>query len=81
MVDIESVTVALTNHKLQELLTLMDILSAQRRIVQKELDRLVGKLRSMYLMVPGVVAHLYYIQRTLAHEGDDRAWLLPYFHQ
>ena len=47
----------------------------------KDLERLVGKLRSMHLAVAGVVAHLYHIQRTLTHVGTDRAWLSPDFYR
>ena len=36
---------------------------------QKDLELLVGKLRSMHLAVPGTVAHLYHIQRDLAQGG------------
>ena len=48
---------------------------------RKELECLVGKLRSMHLAVPGAVAHLYHIQRALSQAGTDRAWLSPDFHQ
>ena len=47
---------------------------------RKELERLVGKLRSVHLAVPGAVAHLYHIQRALAQAGTDRAWLSPALH-
>ena len=36
---------------------------------RKELESLVGKIRSMYLTVPGVVVHLYHLQRALAQGG------------
>ena len=44
---------------------------------RKNLERLVGKLRSMHLAVLGAVSHLYHIQCALA----DRAWLSPAFHR
>ena len=47
---------------------------------RKDLERLVGKLRSMHLAVPGAVAYLYHIQCALAQAGADRAWLSPVFH-
>ena len=47
---------------------------------QKDLKRLVGKLRSMHLAVPGAVGHLYHIQRALSQAGTDSAWLYPAFH-
>ena len=63
-----------------ELLTLVDISATQRRMVQKDLERLVGKPRSMHLAVPGAVAHLFHIQSALNQGGVDRAWLSPAFH-
>ena len=62
----EAVTLALPESKLQELLTLLDTPETQRRIDRKELERLVGNLRSTQLAVPGVVAYLYHIQHALA---------------
>ena len=58
----------------------MDIPLSQRRMDRKELEQLVGKLRSMHLAVPGAVARLYHIQRALARARTDRAWLYPAFH-
>ena len=46
----------------------------------KELEHFVEKLYSMHLAVPGAVAHIYHIQRTLPQVGMDRAWLSPAFH-
>ena len=52
-------------------------------MVRKELEQLMGKLRSMHLAVTGAVAHLYHIQSALFQGvgGVDRAWLSPEFHQ
>ena len=47
---------------------------------RKDLERLLGKLHSMHLAVPGAVAHLYYIQHALSQAETDRAWLSPAFH-
>ena len=47
---------------------------------RKELERLAEKLRSIHLALPGVVAHLYHLQRALAQGGLDWAWLFPKFH-
>ena len=44
------------------------------------MERLVGKLRSMHLVVTGGVSRLYYIQRALSQAGADRDWLFPDFH-
>ena len=76
----EAGTVALPERKLQELRALLDIPISQRRMDPTELERLVGKLLSMHLAVPGAVAHLYHIQRTLPQAGTDRAWLSSAFH-
>ena len=52
-------------------------------MVQKELEQLMGKLRSIHIAVPVAVAHLYHIQSALflGVGGVDRAWLSPEFHQ
>ena len=47
---------------------------------RKDHDRLVGKLRSMHLAVPGSVAHLFHIQRVMNQGGVDRVWLSMAFH-
>ena len=47
---------------------------------RKDLEHLVGKLRSMHLVVTGAVEHLYRIQRALDQAGEDRAWLSPELH-
>ena len=47
---------------------------------RKELERLVGKLRFMHLVVPGAVSHLYHIQCVMFQARTDRALLSPDFH-
>ena len=81
IIDTEAGTVALPERKLQELQDLLDIPTSQQQLGKKELERLVGKLRSMHLAVPGAVAHLYHIQCVLSQAGTDRAWLSPDFHR
>ena len=81
LIDTERGTVALPELKHLELLQLLSITAMQGRIGRKELERLVGKLRSMHLAVTVEVAHLYHIQRTLTHGGKDRSWILAYFNQ
>ena len=61
--------VALPKRKLQDLLQLLDIPTAQRLIGQKYLELLVSKLSSMHLAVQGEVAHLCLIQCNLTKEG------------
>ena len=57
--------------------TLLNLLAIQRHIGRKYLELLIGKLYSMHLTVPGVVAYLYHILRALTQLGEYRAWLLP----
>ena len=59
----------------------MDIPATQHRMGRKDLERLVGKLRSMHLAVPGAVAHFFHIQRALNQGGVDRACLSPEFYR
>ena len=47
---------------------------------RKDLERLMGKLRSMHLAVPEAVAHIFHIQCALIQGGADWAWLSPAFH-
>ena len=80
ILDTEAGTVTLPERKLEEHLTLVDIPAALRRMGQKDLDCLVGKLRYMHLAVPGLVAHLFHIQRALNQGGVDRVWLSSSFY-
>ena len=45
---------------------MLAILATQRLIIQKDMERLLGKVFFMHLVMPAVVSHLYYIQRALA---------------
>ena len=47
ILDTEAGTVTLLERKLEELLALVDIPATQRRVGRKDLEHLVGKLRSM----------------------------------
>ena len=80
-IETEVGTVALPERKDLELLQLLAIPSTQRQMGRKELERLVRKLRSIYLVVPGAAANLYHIQRALTQGGKYRAWLLVDLHR
>ena len=69
MVDVEAVTVALQERKLQDLLTCMDLTASQRHITRKYMEFLIGKLHSVHLIVPGAVAHIYHIHLDLTQVG------------
>ena len=72
ILDTDAGTVTLPERKLEEILTLVAIPPTQRRMGRKDLERLVGKLRSMHLAVPGAVAHLFHIQWALNQGGVDQ---------
>ena len=80
LIDTERGTVALPELKHLELLQLLSITATKRRIGQKELRRLVGKLRSMHLVVPGAVAQLSHIHSALKQGGKYRDWILADYH-
>ena len=44
---------------------------------RKDLGHLVWKLRSMHLVVPGAVAHIYHVQCVIDQAGAEMAWLYP----
>ena len=73
-------TVALPEQKHLELLQLLAIPATQRQMGWKELECLVGKLRSMHLAVPGAVAQLYHIHSALKQGGKYRDWILADYH-
>ena len=64
-----------------ELQELLDVSSNQRRISVDKLRLLIGKLRSLNLMVPGAIGHFCHIQTDLTHAGTSRrAYILKGFH-
>ena len=66
-------TLRLSPKRKAELGTLLDIPPSQRRISTKKLERLIGKLRSMHLAVPGAVGHFYNLHQSLtaAHHAHQ----------
>ena len=73
-------TFTLPEKKLKEILTLVYIPATQRRMGRKDLERLVSKLRSMHLAVPGAAAYLFHIKCVLNKGGVDRVCLSTSFH-
>ena len=61
--------VALPERKIQEMTQLLAILATELRVIQKDPERIVRKIFSMQIVVPGAVSHIYHIQRTLAWGG------------
>ena len=58
-------TFALSSKLLPELISLLEILDIQRHVSVKNLERLIGKIRSMHLAVPGAIGRFYTMQVTL----------------
>ena len=59
VVDTNKVTLWLSMKHKTELLYLHSTPPSRRRMAVKSLERLVGKLRSMHLEVPGAIGHFY----------------------
>ena len=72
MINTEAGTVALPEWKLQELNQLLAIPATQRCIGRKDMERLKGKICSIKLALPGAVAYLYHVQRTLKQGGGRK---------
>ena len=58
-------TLELSSKQRLELISLLDITNSQRRISTKYMERIIGKIRCMYLTVPGAIGHFCAIQITL----------------
>ena len=81
LINIEAGKLVLLEPTHMDILQLVSIPATQCRMVWKELERLVGKICPMHLMLPGEVAHLYHTHRDLSQGGKDRDWLSSYFNQ
>ena len=83
MVYTKDGTLRLSPKRKAELGTLLDIPPSQRRISTKNLERLIGKLRSMHLAIPGAVGHFYNLQQSLTaahHAHRATAYVTSGFH-
>ena len=83
MVNTEDGTLQLSPKRKAELKTLIDIPPTQRRISTKKLERLISKLRSIHLAIPGAVGHFYNLQRSLTaahHAHRTTAYVTSGFH-
>ena len=82
--DIDTVagTICLPPRRLAELKELLPIPPSQRRLAVDKLRKLIGKLRSMHLAVPGAIGHFYHLQKALTTAGSGRrAYLTAGFHR
>ena len=74
-------TISLSQKRRADLETLLAIPSTQHRMSRKKLERLIGKLRSMHLAIPGAIGHFYHIQMALTKANRRTAYLSKGFHQ
>ena len=73
-------TIKLAPHCLKRLLELLNTFPWSRRNCPKrELQRLLGKIRSMILAIPGGVGYLFWIQHQVKQAGEQ-ILLTPHFH-
>ena len=74
-------TISLSPKRITDLNQLLDPPSSQRRMSRKKLERLIGKLRSMHLAIPGAIGHFYHIQMALTKANRKTAYIPTAFHQ
>ena len=83
VVDTAAGTLSFSPKRMAELGTILKIPPSQRQISTKNMGRLIGKLRSMHLAVPGAVGHFYNLQQPLTaahHAHRDAAYVTTGFH-
>ena len=73
-------TLRLSNKRLNDLHYLLDTPPTLRRIPRKRLDRLIGKLKSIHLVILSTIGHFYYIQQALTQASQRRSYLSNNFH-
>ena len=66
IINTASGTITLSPKRITDLTILLGIYPAHHRMFRKKLERLIGKLHSMYLAIPGAIGHFYHIQMALA---------------
>ena len=70
--------------RLSELKILLAIPPSQRHMSTKKLERLIGKLRSIHLAIPGAVGHFYHLHKALTaanHASRVTYYLFKDFHR
>ena len=81
IINSASGTFSLSPKRITHLSTLLDIPPAQHRISRKKLERIIGKLRSMHLAIPGAIGNFYHIQMALTKANRRTAYLSKDFHR
>ena len=70
--------------RLVEFRILLAITPSQCRMSTKKLERLIGKLQSMHLAIPGTVGHFYHLQMDLTatnHASHAKYYFAKDFHR
>ena len=84
LINMQDGNLRLPPKRLAEFRILLAIPPSQRRMSTKKLERLIGKLRSMHLAIPGAVGHFYHFQIALTaanHVRRATAYLSKDFHR
>ena len=82
MIITQDGTLRLPPKRLAELKIFLDIPPSQCRMSTRKLERLIGKLRSMNLAIPGAVGHFYHLWMALTaaqHTSRATAYLSKSF--
>ena len=81
ILDTKQGTLQLPENRRLELQELLNISSSQRRISVDKLQRLIGKLCSLHIVVPGAIGQFYHLQTALTRSGMIRqAYISKGFH-
>ena len=80
VINTKAGTLRLSARRLKDLRQLLSIPLTQRQISRKKIERLIGKLRSMHLAIPGAIGHFYHIQKALTHASSTKAYISNDFH-
>ena len=65
----------LSSKRLRDLVTILAIPPTQRQMSQKRLEKLIGKLCSMYLAILGAIGHFYHIQMVLTKSNRQTVYI------
>ena len=81
IVDTRLGTLRLSQKRVSDLLHQLNIAPSRRKIRRKQLEILIGKLRSMHLAIPGAIGHFYYLQQALTKATPKLAYMSNGFHK
>ena len=73
-------TLWLSKKRMDDLHHLLAIHPTLQRTPCTRLEKLIGKLRSMYMVIPSAIGRVYYIQQALTQASRHQAYLSNNFH-